>query len=148
MSRCKVSETSSMLKLTIIAVVLIMKSCLAVSIRWKVMARSQLQPMQVLRSQQARFFMINFWPMLITLWMFFELRLISFIVNSLDPTPNTSLFWSKQRVVIELPQSPISIQVYHWVMGFILNMDRYELSDMARQVLVGSTALQACLPSY
>ena len=41
--------------------------------------------------------------MFIVLWMFFVDMLRSFIVNSLDPTPNTYDFWSNAKVVIELP---------------------------------------------
>lgn len=46
---------------------------------------------------------MNFCPMLMTLWTFLLAMFISFIVNSLEPTPNTYDFRSKQRVVIELP---------------------------------------------
>jgi hypothetical protein len=38
-----------------------------------------------------------------TLWMFLLDMLISLIVNSLEPTPKTYDFWSKARVVMELP---------------------------------------------
>ena len=46
---------------------------------------------------------MNFWPMFIVLWMFFVDMFSNFIVNSLEPTPSTSDFWSNAKVVMELP---------------------------------------------